>query len=430
MSRTADELHRTFRAARASRNFRLYLFGQLTSATGTWMNFTASSWLVLQLTHDGVAVGLNVALMFGPILLLGAFGGVLADRFDKRRILTWTQTGYAVVALTLALLVTTNVIELWMIYLLSLAAGVVTALDNPARQSFYVEMVGEENLTNAVSLNSAAFTGARIVGPAVAGVLIATVGIGICFLIDGLSYFAVIASLLVMRTAELHPQKRSTRDRGHLVAGLRYVWQTDELRRPLMVLIVIFTLAFQLGVMMPLLAERAFGGSARTFGVLSALGGVGSFAGAIIMANRNVRPTMRRLGLWAIGLGLCFGAVGASPDLLLAGAAMVALGFSSMGFMITGNTILQVNARPEARGRVMALYGMVFLGSTPIGSPIVGWIAQHVGPRAPFVVSAVCCVAVGATVLWARQRGTVAEASAVEPAAPIQANEPISVESA
>jgi len=414
MSRAADELRRTFRAAGSSRNFRLYLIGQLTSAVGTWMNFTASSWLVLQLTKDGVAVGLNVAFMFGPVLLLGAFGGVLADRFDKRRILMWTQASYAVVALTLATLVLSDAIQLWMVYALSVAAGIVTALDNPARQSFYVEMVGETHLTNAVSLNSAAFTGARIIGPAVAGILIAVVGIGVCFLIDGLSYFAVITVLLLMHVEELHPQKRTTRNGGHLMAGLRYAWQTDELRRPLLVLTVIFTLAFQFSVMMPLLAERAFGGDASTFGLLSAMGGLGSFIGAMLMANRNLHPSMRRLGMWAIGLGLCFAAAGLSPVLWVAYIAMVPLGFTSMAFMITGNTMLQLNARPEARGRVMALYGMVFLGSTPLGAPIVGWIGEHIGERAPFVLSATVSVGVGALVLWARQRaGAPAEVRAV-----------------
>ena len=295
---------RTFSSVRTSRNFRLYLFGQTVSAIGTWMNFTASAWLVLQLTDSGTALGANIALYFLPVLLLGAYGGVLADRFDKRHILMATQAAYGVVALTLWVLVATDVAELWMVYVLSLASGVVTAIDNPSRQSFYIEMVGEEHVRNAVSLNSAAFTGSRIFGPAIAGVLIATVGIATCFLIDGISYAAVLIALFAMRPAELHPQKRSTRERGHLVAGLKYVWATDELRRPLIAMAVVFTVSFNFAVFVPLLAERTFDGDAGTFGALSALAGIGSFVGAIVMASRVAEPRMRDLALWAVAAGV------------------------------------------------------------------------------------------------------------------------------
>src|SRR5436190_4027913 len=216
--RITQAWRRTFRAARGSRNFRLFLTGQFVSAIGTWMTFTATSWLVLTLTHSGAALGINSALAFGPVLILGPWGGVLADRFDKRRILTVTQTSAAVISLVLATIVFTDVVALWMVFALSLASGCVLSIDNPARQSFYVEMVGEEKLTNAVSLNSAAFTGARIIGPAVAGLLIATVGMAICFLLDGISYAAVVAALLAMRPAEMHPQQRSSRRSGHLIA--------------------------------------------------------------------------------------------------------------------------------------------------------------------------------------------------------------------
>jgi MFS family permease len=395
----------TFSSLKASRNFRLYLTGQLVSAVGTWMTFTATSWLVLnQLRGNGAALGLNAALQFGPMLVLGAFGGVLADRYDKRKILTATQTAYAVISLTLATIVFTDVVQLWMVLTLSTLNGIVTSLDNPSRQSFYVEMVGEETLTNAVSLNSATFTGARIIGPAVAGLLIATVGMAICFLIDGLSYIAVIAALLAMRAAELHPQRRSTRERGHLVAGLRYVWNTDELRRPLLIMAVVFTLVFQWQILVPLLAQRVFDGNAWTFGFLSAAAGLGSFLAAIVMARRNVAPTMRRLGLFAILIGCSAALVGLAPVLPAAEILMIPLGFTAMTFMITGNTMLQLTSRPEARGRVMALYGIVFLGSTPIGSPIVGLIGDHLGARVGFVLAGLVAGAMGAAVLWARQR--------------------------
>ena len=400
----------TFASVRSSRNFRLYLSGQLVSAVGTWMNFTTMSWLVWKLTGSGTALGVNSALAFGPVLVLGAWGGVLADRFDKRRILVVTQSAFAVVSLTLAALVFTHVIALWMIYALSVVSGIINAIDNPARQSFYVEMVGEEVLTNAVSLNSATFTGARIVGPAVAVVLIGTVGMASCFLVDGLSFFAVLAALLAMRPDQLHAQERTTREKGHLVAGLKYVWRTDELRRPLLVMAVVFTLAFQWQVLVPMMAEKVFGSGVRGFGFMSAAAGVGSFAAAFLSANRNRRPTMRLLGIFAMCVGAAMVLVAVSPSLPFATVAMVPVGFSAMSFMITGNTMLQLTAAPQARGRVMALYGVVFLGSTPIGAPIVGSLADRVGPRVDFFATALVALVMGASVLWARQRRMAAEA--------------------
>jgi MFS family permease len=374
------------------------------------MNFTASAWLVLQLTDSGTALGANVALYFLPVLLLGAYGGVLADRFDKRHILLITQATYGVVALTLWGLVALDVVQLWMVYALSLASGVVTAIDNPSRQSFYVEMVGEDHVRNAVSLNSAAFTGSRVIGPAVAGALIATVGIATCFLIDGLSYAAVLVALAAMRPSEMHPQRRTTRERGHLLAGLRYVWSTDALRRPLLAMAVVFTVSFNFAVFVPLLAERTFGGNAGTFGVLSALAGVGSFVGAIVMASRVPEPGMRDLSLWAVAAGVGLALPGLAPTLWLAGAAMVPMGFTIMAFMITGNTMLQLTSRPEARGRVMALYGIVFLGSTPIGAPIAGVIGEHLGARAGFVLSGLVAGTLGVALLAARRRRSVVPA--------------------
>ena len=406
-------IQRTFASVRSSRNFRLYLVGQLVSATGTWMNFTTMAWLVLQLTGSGTALGVSAALSFGPVLILGAFGGVLADRFDKRRILMWTQAAYAAVALTLSVLVFTDVVHLWMVFVLAAMFGIVTSIDMPARQSFYAEMVGEDVLTNAVSLNSAAFTGSRVLGPALAGILIATVGMATCFLIDGLSYLAVLAALLAMRPGELHRQARSTRERGHLVAGLRYAWRTDALRRPLLLMAVIFTVTFQWQVLVPLLAERGFGAGPREFGFLSAAAGVGSFAAAMRMANRNATPRMRVLASLAIAMGASMVVVAFMPTLGLATLAMIPVGFVAMAFIITGNTMLQVNARPEARGRVMALYGIVFLGSTPIGAPLAGWLGEHLGPRVEFVIAGAAAALAGVVVLWVRQRTAAAQVSEV-----------------
>lgn len=402
--RVTAVIGRTFSSARTSRNFRLYLIGNTVSAIGTWVNFTASAWLVLTLTDSGTALGTNIALYFLPVLLLGAYGGVLADRFDKRHILMMTQASYGVVALALWGLVATDLVDLWMVYTLSLASGIVTAIDNPSRQSFYMEMVGEEHVRNAVSLNSAAFTGSRVIGPAIAGLVIDKADIATCFLIDGVSFAAVLIALSVMRPAELHAQKRSTRERGHLSAGLRYVWATDELRRPLLAMAVVFTVSFNFAVFVPLLAKETFGGDAGTFGALSALAGVGSFAGAIVMASRVPVPRMRDLALWSVATGVSLVLSGFAPTLWLAGAAMIPMGFTIMAFMITGNTMLQLNARPEARGRVMALYGIVFLGSTPIGAPIAGVIGEHLGPRVGFVISGVVAGGLGLALLAVRAR--------------------------
>jgi MFS family permease len=398
---------RTFASARGSRNFRLFLTGQFISAIGTWMTFTATSWLILTLTGSGTALGINAALAFGPVLVLGPWGGVLADRFDKRRILTFTQSTAAVISLSLATIVFTDVVSLWMVFALSLASGIVISIDNPARQSFYVEMVGEGTLTNAVSLNSAAFTGARIIGPALAGILIATVGMAICFLIDGISYLAVLGALLAMHGAEMHAQRRSTRERGHLVAGLRYVWETDALRRPLLVMAVVFTFVFEWQVLVPLLANHTFHAGPGAFGLLSAAAGVGSFIGAIMAANRNERPSMHGLGVWLAAVGVTMALVSVAPTLPVAMVLMVPIGFFAMSFMITGNTMLQLEAKPQARGRVMALYGVVFLGSTPIGAPLVGWLAEVLGARLMFLAAGSLAVAVAVAVLMSRSGSRV-----------------------
>jgi MFS family permease len=402
-SRLLSAWLRIFAAARVSRNFRLFLSGQFVSAVGTWMTFTATSWLVLTLTNSGTALGINAALAFGPVLFLGPWGGVLADRYDKRKILTMTQSSSAIISLALATIVFTGVVSLWMVFVLSLASGIVTSLDNPARQSFYVEMVGEGTLTNAVSLNSAAFTGARIIGPAAAGLLIATVGMGICFLIDAVSYTAVVVALLAMHADELHPQQRTTRDRGHLMAGIRYVWSTDGLRRPLIVMALVFTFVFEWQVLVPLLV-RSFGAGPGEFGALSAAAGIGSFFGAIGAANRSARPTMQRLAVALAGVGIVMALIAFAPGLPVAMALMVPVGFFAMTFMITGNTMLQLEAKPQARGRVMALYGVVFLGSTPIGAPLVGAFAQHLGARVAFFTAGLLAVVIAAGVLWSRTR--------------------------
>ncbi len=410
MTRVGLAVHRTFHSLH-TRNFRLYFIGQIVSVTGTWLNATASAWLVLRLSNSGFALGLNTALTFLPILLVGAFGGMLADRYDKRRILISTQAAYAILALTLFVLVATDVAQLWMVYGLSLAAGLVTALDNPTRQSFYMELVREDDLTNAVSLNSAVFMGARIVGASAAGLVIATIGLANCFLIDGLSYIAVIGALLAMRTRDLHGrEERRLNERGSVREGFRYVWNTPELRRPLVLMTIVFTFAFNWAVLLPLLAKRTFGGDAATFGLMSALTGVGAFVAALIMANRarsaSAAPDFRRLSIWSVASGAALLLTAVAPTLDLVFASMIPLGLTVMIFIISANSMLQLRSLPEFRGRVMALYGMVFLGSTPIGSIITGSLAEHMGARAGFVLGGGCALIAGAGGLWWRSRRT------------------------
>ncbi len=351
MTRVGLAVHRTFHSLH-TRNFRLYFIGQVVSVTGTWLNATASAWLVLRLSDSGFALGFNTALTFLPILLVGAFGGMLADRYDKRKILMLTQALYATLALTLFALAATEVAQLWMVYTLSLAAGLVTALDNPTRQSFYMELVPEDDLTNAVSLNSAVFMGARIVGASAAALVITTIGLANCFLIDAVSYVAVIGALLAMRTDDLHREARASRERGSVRQGFHYVWTTPELRRPLVLMTIVFTFAFNWAVLLPLLAKHTFGGDAATFGVMSALTGLGAFAAALIMANRAgsaaTAPDFRRLSIWSIASGVALLVTALAPTLDLAYASMIPLGLTVMIFIISANSLLQLRSGPSS----------------------------------------------------------------------------------
>ncbi len=403
MTRLGRTVHRTFHALWHSRNFRLFWTGQIVSVSGTWMQSVAAAWLVLRLTHSGIALGIDMALTFGPMLFLGALGGSLADRHDKRRILITTQAAFAVLALALWAIVATGIVDLWMVYALSFLQGVVTSIDNPTRQSFFSEMVPARDLPNAVSLNGAVMTGTRVVGPALAGVLIASVGIAWCFLLNGVSYLAVIGGLLAMRPQELRPN-RAPREAGAIREGLRYVWRTRALRRPLLLMSVLYLFAFNYSVLMPLFAERTFGGDAGTLGLLLSVMGVGSLAGALVLAGR-ADPNERRLAQAAIAVGVVTLLVAFAPSLDLAVAGMLPLGIVSIAFFVTANSTLQLSARPDMRGRVMALYGIVFLGSTPFGGPIAGWVGEHLGARVGLAGGGLIALATGAFGLWLVTRG-------------------------
>ncbi len=410
----AGFLRRTF-ASLGVRNFRLFILGQLLSTTGTWMQGVAAPLLVLSLTGSGTALGIDTALQFLPILLFGAWGGLIADRFDNRKVQISTQIGYAVVAFALWAIVVTAVVEVWMVYALSFLSGLVTAVDMPTRQSFYLEMVGADSLTNAMSLNTATFTGSRILGAAIAGAMIAGFGYGPVFLVNGLSYLAVVAALVAMRTHELHPREHVPAQKGLVREGIRYVWTTPALRLPMLTMLVVFLFAFNFIVFVPLLVTRTFDGSPAALGGLLSLWGVGSLAGALFMASRSTRPNPRRLAWLALALGGLSILLGLAPALWVAGLVVIPLGAAFISFAITGNSTLQLAASGQMRGRVMALYSVVFLGSTPIGGPIAGWVGQHLGAPFGLVASGLIAAAAGAVALAALRSRAAGAPHTTEP---------------
>jgi len=398
---------RTFHSLRV-RNYRLFFFSQLISLTGTWMQTTAQSWLVLELTSRataGSALGLMVALQFLPILLFGMWGGVIADRLDKRRTLIWTQSSAAVLAVALWLIVLTGVTQLWMIYVLAFLLGVVTVFDNPARQAFVIEMVGSDDVANAVGLNSAVFNGARLVGPAVAGILIHAIGISPSFLLNAISFIPVIAALAAMRTAELTGLPAVPRSKGQVREGLRYVWQTPVLRSTLLLVTVVATFGFNQIIVLPLLAKYVFHGGPGLYGAMFAALAAGGFIGGLAAAAR-ARPSRAMLIGSGVGFSVLAMLVSIAPNAWLAMVGLVPMGVFSMTFIATANSTLQLTARHEMRGRVMALYALVFLGSTPIGGPIIGWISQQWGARAGLFVGGALSLVAAAAAAWSvwRQR--------------------------
>jgi MFS family permease len=374
----------TFRSLR-QRNFRLYFAGQIVSVSGTWMQGIAQAWLVLDLTGSGVALGVTTALQFAPMLLLGGFGGVIADRFDKRHLLLATNTAAAILAVALGVLVAADLAAVWNVYLLALLLGFVNAVDNPARQTFVLEMVGPANLQNAVSLNSVVMNVSRVVGPAIGGLLIASVGLTACFFVNAASYLAVLGALAAMDVGALLPTPTVERRRGQLVEGYRYVWSTPELRALLLMMAAIGTIAFNFNVVLPLLATRDFGTGAGGFGALTAVLGAGAVVGALSTASLRTVSYPRLCALAGV-LGVSILAVAAAPTLPLVVVALFAMGVAAFAFVSSANSTLQLTAAPEMRGRVMALYAIAFLGTTPIGSPAVGWIAEAGGPRTALAV--------------------------------------------
>jgi MFS family permease len=394
-------------------NYRRYFVGQLISLSGTWMQTVAAIWLILSLTGSGLAVGLTTALQFLPMLLIGAWGGVLADRIPKRRLLIATQTLMAIPAVGLFAVTATGVVEPWMVFLAVFAMGTVNAVDNPARQSFVIEMVGPDRLVNAVSLNSVIVQMARLVGPAVAGILIAAFGVVPCFALNALTFVAMILALRGMDATRLHTEPVAPRTSGAIRAGLRYVARTPELAVPLALMALVGTLGFNFQVVLPLLAKFSFDGGAMTYAVMVSAMAVGSIAGALINGHHGeAGPRLIVAGALAFGVAALLSA--AMPALAFEVVTLALLGAAAVTFAATINSTLQLAVAPEMRGRVMALYSVVFLGSTPIGGPLTGWLAQTYDPRVALLLAGVSglSAAWAARVSFARLRERTAEANA------------------
>ncbi|MGY1739167.1 MULTISPECIES: MFS transporter [unclassified Blastococcus] len=378
-----------FRSLRV-RNYRLFASANLVSLIGTWMQRIGQDWLVLQLSGDsGVALGVVTALQFAPGLLLSMYGGVLADRYPKRRMLVATQALMGIVALVLGLLVTTGAVQLWHVFVLAAALGSVSAVDVPVRQAFVSEMVGPELLTNAVGLNSTIFNGARLVGPAVAGLLIgATAGdTGPAFLINAGSFAATIVALLVMRPGELFPSPPVARARGQLRAGLAYTWSRPDLVLALALALVMGTFGLNTQVTIALMARQEFDLGAEAFGLLTTFFAVGSLTGALVSARRSSRPREGFLVGAVVVFGVVCAVAGLMPGYAWFAALLVPTGAAAMVFTVANNSFVQLGADPQLRGRVMALYFMCLTGGMPIGAPLVGWVAEHLGAPWAFVSS-------------------------------------------
>lgn len=387
-------MSRTFASLRIF-NYRLWFAGALVSNVGTWMQRVAQDWLVLTvLTNEsGVAVGITTSLQFLPFLLLSAWAGVLADRFDHRKLLLATQIGQGVLGLGLAALTLLGHIELWHVYVFAFGLGVVAAIDGPARQTFVSDLVAKDDLQNAVALNSTSFNAARLIGPGVAGLLIAAVGTGWVFLINALTYGATIIALLAMRSSELHPQDRASRRRGQVREGMRYMRRRPDLMIITIVVGVVAAMGLNFQLTSAMMAATEFGRGAGEYGILGSVTAIGSLAGSLMAARRR-EARLRLVVGSAFAFGVAAGAMALMPTYPLYVLSCIPVGFTALTMITSANAAVQLSTSPLMRGRVMALYMMVFLGTTPFGSPIVGWIGEHWGPRWSIGVGAIAAIAV------------------------------------
>ena len=411
--RVRDAGRRTFRAI-SVRNFRLFFTGQVISVSGTWMQTVAQAYLILFPLHGtGVDVAAATSLQFLPLLLFGPFGGLIADRVDKRKVLYATQGTAGLLALILGILVVTHSATLWAVFALAAGLGVVNLFDNPARQTFVSEMVGLELLPNAVSLNSVLINSARVIGPAIGGLLILTVGVGTCFFLNAVSYAAVIVALAMMRAGELFERSRVQRAKGQVREGLRYAWRTLDLRIPLISMAIVGVFAFNFTVTLPLLAKFTFHGGAGLYSWFMVAMGGGAVVGGLVTAFRS-QPSTRLLACIAVFFGLAILAVASAPNPPVALFLLVPMGAASISFVATNNATLQLRADPTMRGRVMSLNAIAFLGSTPVGAPLLGYLSDVTNPRVALSLGGVATVlsSMPLFALAARQRAHRAELDA------------------
>lgn len=394
----------TFRSLR-SVNYRIWAAGALVSNIGTWMQRTAQDWLVLtQLTpHNAAAVGIVMSLQFGPQLLLLPWTGFAADHYDQRKLLIVTQAVMGMLALTLGVFTITGFVELWHVYVFAFLSGCASAFDAPVRQIFVAELVGEKDLSNAIALNSTSFNMARLIGPAVAGLTIASVGTGWAFLLNGTSFFAVLASLFFLQVSGQPVKVRALRSKGSLTEGLRYVWARPDLKAILLMLFLIGTFGMNFPIFISTMAVSVFHADARAYGLLSSTLAIGTIAGALLAAGRE-RPQFKSLltGAAVFGAGCTLAAL--APNYWLFAVALVIIGVGAMTFSNTTNSLMQLSTDPAMRGRVIALRVGVALGGTPIGAPIVGWVADHLGPRWALGVGALSGVLAVGVALYTLRR--------------------------
>ncbi|MGH8925201.1 MAG: MFS transporter [Acidimicrobiia bacterium] len=417
-SRTA--FRDTFRSL-GIRNFRLFFIGQVISQTGSWMTMVAQTLLILDMTGSGVLLGLLAAAQFGPVLLLGAWAGAVADRSDKHRLLAFTQSAAMVQSLALGTVVLAGFESVPIVFVLASLQGIVIAFDNPARRSFVVELVPKENLANAVSLNSTLMTTARMIGPALAGVLIVTVGYAWCFLLDGASYLVVLAALRRMKPADFFSEAPTPRSPGQVREGLRYVASHNEQLVPLVMMAIVGTFAFNFAVTTPLLVTGPLRGSNQAYTFLVSTMSLGSVIGAIATARRRTIPFSHLISSVA-GFGIAMLALALTPALWLAFPVAFLVGLGSIAFMTTSTAMMQLQAEPRYRGRVLALQAMVFLGTTPIGSPLVGWMSDRFGARTAIAFGSAACF-VAAWFGARRLKGLTPRSEMVE--APLLVDKPV-----
>jgi len=397
---------RTFRSLRHY-NYRAWAAGGLVSNTGTWMQRTAQDWLVLtQLTpHSAAAVGITMSLQFGPALLLLPWTGFAADHFNQRRLLMATQGALGLLALILGALTLTGAVQLWHVYLLALLQGCATAFDAPVRQTFVGELVGKDDLPNAVALNSTSFNAGRMIGPAVSGLVIASIGTGWSFIANGLSFGAVLASLALLRKSELHPNARAPSAKGSLAQGVLYAARRPDLMANLLMLFFVCTFGLNFPIFISTMSVRVFHADARGYGLLSSAMALGTIAGALLAAG--CQPRFRQLmtgsAVFALGCALA----GVAPGYWFFAGALALIGIAAMTFTNTSNSLMQLNTEPAMRGRVMALRMAIVQGCTPLGAPLVGWVADHPGPRWSLAVGAASGLISAAVALWYLRTGRV-----------------------